>query len=625
MGTNTHTNLRRQQPHGGDADPEQRPRVPHQWLVLGVIGVAQLMVVLDTTIVNIALPSAQAALHFGTESRQWIITAYSLAFGSLLLLGGRLSDILGRRRTLLIGLLGFAAASAVGGAASGFAVLAGARAFQGAFAAVLAPAALSTLNVTFTDARQRGRAFAVYGAIAGGGAVVGLLLGGALTEWLSWRWCLYVNLAFAAAAAAGVLTFVAAKDDRGSVVRLDWLGIITGSGGLFCLVYGLSNAETHSWSAPLTIVMFICSGLLLIAFAVIEARAAAPLLPLQIVMDRNRVGAYLAIMIAFCSMFSAFLFLTYYAQQSLRYSPLKTGVAFLPLAGGIAVAAGVANARLIPRLGSRRVIPPGMLIAAAGMFWLAQLDVHSTYAGGVFGPLLLLGVGMGLTFAPAIAAATAGITGKDAGVASAMVNTSQQIGGAIGTAALSSIFASALSRYMSSHRPPSPALRSAAAIHGYTVAFGVSCGLFLAGAVITALLLRRTPPLPDRADRKPDDVDLVNAGIILDLERQIARLEAENRYLAAQLSQQYPTAHPSTASHRAPRNPISLDTKVFGVALGVALIAVAMLAATLNGSRSHHDVVWSCAGSAKSHVEHYRPGSLNRLANAPDCQSVARH
>jgi MFS family permease len=316
MRASTETDLRRQQPPGSTPDPEHRSRKSHQWLILAVIGIAQLMVVLDTTIINIALPSAQGTLNFVTESRQWVITAYSLAFGSLLLLGGRLSDIVGRRRTLLIGLLGFSVASAVGGAASGFAMLVAARAFQGVFAAVLEPAALSTLNVAFADAKQRGKAFAVYGAIAGGGAVMGLLLGGALTEWLSWRWCLYVNLVFAVVAAAGALAFVAAKDDRGSVVRLDWPGAITGSGGLFCLVYGLSNAETHSWSAPLTIVMFISSGLLLIAFAVIEARAAAPLLPLRIVIDRNRIGAYLAIMVAFCSMFSAFLFLTYFARQN---------------------------------------------------------------------------------------------------------------------------------------------------------------------------------------------------------------------------------------------------------------------------------------------------------------------
>jgi EmrB/QacA subfamily drug resistance transporter len=627
VGIATETDFAWEQPSG-------RPRGTHQWLVLAVIGVAQLMVVLDTTIVNIALPSAQAALHFGTESRQWIITAYSLSFGSLLLLGGRLSDIVGRRRTLLVGLLGFALASAVGGAANGFAMLAIARALQGVFAAVLAPAALSTLNVTFTDAKRRGKALAVYGAIAGGGAVVGLLLGGALTEWLSWRWCLYVNLVFAIVAAAGVLAFVAARDDRGSVVRLDWPGVITGSAGLFCLVYGLSNAETHAWSAPLTVMMFVGSAALLIAFAVIETRAAAPLLPLRIVMDRNRVGAYLAIMIAFCSMFSAFLFLTYYAQQNLGYSPLRTGVAFLPLAGGVAVAAAVANARLIPRLGPRRVVPPGMLIAALGMFLLAHLDIHSTYAGNVLGPLLLLGVGMGLTFAPAIATATAGVTDADAGVASAMVNTSQQIGGAIGTAALSTIFASALSHYMSGHRSPNPAVRAAAAIHGYTVAFGVSCALFVAGAAVTALLLRRTPVggEADAAGRPTSVAPGATARIIprqiLDLKRQIAQLEAENRYLASQLRSRRPKEAPKAEPRPEPRRrhigPIALGPSVFGIVAGIAVILVAIMAATSHRSQSYDEVVRSCAATAKAQVQHYRPGALNQLANLRDCESVHR-
>jgi MFS family permease len=297
-------------------------------------------------------------------------------------------------------------------------------------------------------------------------------------------------------------------------------------------------------------------------------------------MDRNRVGAYLAIMIAFCSMFSAFLFLTYYAQQNLHYSPLKTGVAFLPLTVGIAAAAGLANARLIPRWGPRRVIPPGMLIAAGGMLWLAQLDLHSTYAGGVLGPLFLLGVGTGLTFAPAIATATAGITGKDAGVASAMVNTTQQIGGAIGTAALSTIFASALTRYLSGHRPPSPALRAAAAIHGYGVAFSVSCALFLGGAVVTALLLRGAP-----AD------------------------DSEKRHRTAQLNLRRPA-------------PASYDAALLGASVAIALVAVVVTATALHGSQSRGEVVRGCVATAKPRVEHYRPGALPELANMPDCESV---
>jgi EmrB/QacA subfamily drug resistance transporter len=491
------------------------------------------MVVLDTTIVNIALPSAQSALGFSTESRQWVVTAYSLAFGSLLLIGGRLSDIIGRRRTLLIGLLGFAAASAVGGAAVGFAMLVTARAAQGVFAAILAPAALSTLNVTFRKGRERARAFGVYAAIASGGAVVGLLLGGALTEWLSWRWCLYVNLLFALPAAAAVATTLPARDVAGGRLRqLDWPGVVTVSGGLFCLVYGLSNAQTDSWTAPLTIGMFVASAALLAAFAYIEARAAQPLLPLRIVSDRNRVGAYLAIAVAFCSMFGVFLFLTYYLQQTLRYSPLVTGVAFLPFAAGIALSAGVSNTQLVPRLGPRPLIPAGMTIAAVGMYWLRHLGESSTYAGGVLGPIIVLGIGVGLTFAPAIATATAGVPVDDAGVASAMVNTSQQIGGAVGTAVLSTIFTSALARYASSH-PPGPRLQSAAAIHGYTVAFGVACGLFLIGAAATAVLLR-SGRLVTGEHRGRDETAAPDGEASRDvdaMQRRIGELEAQNRYL----------------------------------------------------------------------------------------------
>jgi EmrB/QacA subfamily drug resistance transporter len=502
----------------------------HPGRVLLIIGLAQLMVVLDTTIVNIALPSAQHALGFGTESRQWIVTAYSLAFGALLLIGGRLSDIIGRRRTLLIGLLGFAAASAVGGAAVGFGMLVVARAAQGVFAAVLAPAALSTLNVTFSAGPQRSRAFGIYAAIASGGAVVGLLLGGALTEWLSWRWCLYVNLLFALPAAALVVTSLPGKDIVASRARqLDWPGVLAVSGGLFCLVYGLSNAQTDSWSAPLTIGMFVASAALLGLFVPIEARARQPLLPLHIVAHRNRIGSYLAIGLAFCSMFGVFLFLTYYLQQNLRYSPLMTGVAFLPFAAGIAVSAGLANTQLVPRFGPRPLIPAGMAIAALGMFWLRHLTESSTYASDVLWPLVVLGLGVGMTFAPAIATATAGVPDNDAGVASAMVNTSQQIGGAVGTAVLSTIFTSALTRYMGSH-PPGPQAQASAAIHGYTVAFSVACGLFLFGAVVTAALLRsgRLVTEDDEASASPNETDAVDVAA---LQRRIAELETENRYL----------------------------------------------------------------------------------------------
>ncbi|PZS26994.1 MAG: MFS transporter [Pseudonocardiales bacterium] len=490
------------------ADPAGRAGVAdHRWTVLVIIGVAQLMVVLDTTIVNIALPSAQRDLGFNTDSRQWIITAYSLAFGSLLLLGGRLSDLIGRRRTLLIGLLGFAGASALGGVAPNFALLVSARALQGTFAAVLAPAALSTLNVTFTEAKERGRAFGVYSAIAAGGSVIGLILGGMLTEWLSWRWCLYVNLLFALPAAAAVMIYVRPEASRGRV-HLDVPGVLAASGGLFCLVYGLSNAEQHSWGAPLTVTLLVCSAVLLVGFVVIEHQVAEPLLPLRVVTDRNRGGSYLAIALAFTCMFGSFLFLTYYLQQNLGYSPLKTGAAFLPMTAGIVFAAGLSNTALLPRFGPRPLVPTGFLIGAGAMYWLAQLSVTSTYTGGVAAPMFLLGLGVGLAFAPSLNTATLGIEHRDAGVGSAMVNTSQQVGGAIGTAVLSTIFSSALKNYVSSHRP-SPALPAAASIHGYTVAFAVSTGILLAAAAISAVLLRSGRPgaLEPHRDQPIDAVD----------------------------------------------------------------------------------------------------------------------
>lgn len=457
--------------------------------MLAVIGVAQLMVVLDITIVNIALPSAQDELGFDTASRQWVITAYSLAFGSLLLLGGRLSDRIGVRRTLVIGALGFAAASIVGGAADGFAVLVGARAAQGVFAAILAPAALSTLNITFTGAEARAKAFAVFSAIAASGAVLGLLIGGAATEWLSWRWCLYINVAFAVPAAVGALLVVDAAPTRQTRGPLDWTGAATATAGLFCLVYGLSHAETHGWTAPLTMVMLAASAVLLGVFVAAELRVREPLLPLRIVADRNRGGAYLTIAITFCAMFAAFLFLTYFMQRDLRYSPFATGVAFLPMAAGIGVAAAVANTRLVPRVGPRPLIPVGMVLAAAGMAWLGRITVDASYAHDVLGPIIVLGVGMGLAFSPAVATATSGVRASDAGVASAMVSTSQQVGGAVGTAALSTLFAAAVTRYIESHSP-TPGIVTAAAIHGYTVAFHIACALFLVGAVATALILR---------------------------------------------------------------------------------------------------------------------------------------
>ncbi len=453
---------------------------PNRWAILALLGTAQLMVVLDATIVNIALPSAQKDLGFSTESRQWVVTAYALAFGSLLLVGGKLGDLFGRKWTFIAGLIGFSVASAIGGLAESFGVLVAARALQGAFGALLAPSALSLLTVTFAGSPDRAKAFGIFGAIAGGGASVGLLLGGILTEALSWRWCLYVNLVIALPAAVVAFRLVVnqVSPDR---PRIDWPGVLAASSGLFALVYGFSNAETDSWSDPITIFALAASVVLLIAFVAIERRAAHPLLPLHIVWDRGRGGAYAAIALAGAGVFAVFLFLTFYNPQTLGFSALKTGVAFLPMTAVIVVTSTTVQTRLLPLLGARRLVTAGMAFGVVAMLIFTRLEPGSGYASHVLPGLLVIGLGMGCIFAPAFGTATLGVEGNEAGVASAMVNTSQQVGGSVGTALLSTIFATAVTSYAGSH-PRVPGLRDAATVHGYTTAFWWAAGIFAVGS-----------------------------------------------------------------------------------------------------------------------------------------------
>ena len=469
------------------SSPDSNPHHEKRWLILGVIAIAQLMVVLDSTIVNIALPSAQEDLGFDDDLRQWVITAYALAFGSLLLVGGRLGDLFGRKWAFIGGLIGFAGASAIGGAAGSFAVLVAARAAQGAFGALLAPAALALLSTIFVDADERGKAFGIYGAIAGGGAAVGLLLGGILTEWLTWRWCLYVNLLFALPTAVAALRLLVnqALADRPPI---DWLGTVTATAGLFALVYGFSNSETNSWGHPVTIFMLAAAVVLLTAFAIIEARVAHPLLPLRVVTDRTRGGSFLAIGISGIALFAVFLFLTYFLQQTKGFSPIETGLAFLPMTVAIMVTATSVNIRFLNRVGPRPLLILGMVLGAVSMVWLAQISPTSSYVGHVLPALIIMGIGLGNIFAPGFATATYGVAPEDSGVASAMVNTMQQVGGSIGTALLSSIFASAVAAYASG-RPQTPAVAAEAAVHGYTVAFWVAAGVFAFGAVVVAVIM----------------------------------------------------------------------------------------------------------------------------------------
>jgi EmrB/QacA subfamily drug resistance transporter len=469
-------------------DPGQA-RAPgdRRWLVLVVVAIAQLMVVLDSTIVNIALPSAQRALGFPNSDRQWVVTAYALAFGSLLLVGGRLGDMFSRKRVFIAGLVGFALASALGGAAVSFLTLVAARALQGAFGAVLAPSALGTLVSTFRDPRERGRAFGVFGSVAAGGGAVGLILGGALTQYLSWRWCLYVNLVFAAIAVAGALAFIRTSSpaERPS---MDWPGAVLACAGLFLIVFGFSRAESVGWTAALTIGSLVVGVVLLAGFVAAEQRVAHPLLPLRVILDRTRGGAYVAVFISGVAIFGTFLFLTYYLQVVKGDSPLTTGLLFLPMIACILTASNLSSIVLLPRLGPRVLIATGMLLAGAGMGYLSRLTVASGYPGDVLPALLVMGLGFGMIFAPAINTATAGVAREDSGVASALVNTMQQVGGSIGTSALSTFALTATASFLIAHHTSrlAPAI---AATHGYTVAFAVSAGLLGLGFILTIVLV----------------------------------------------------------------------------------------------------------------------------------------
>ena len=476
--------------HPADALKSMRadPRADHRWLVLVIVAIAQLMVVLDATIVNIALPSAQRDLGFADGDRQWVVTAYALAFGSLLLLGGRIGDMFSRKTVFIIGLIGFAAASALGGASVSFGMLVMARTLQGAFGAILAPAALGTLVSTFHEPRERGRAFGVFGSVAAGGGAVGLILGGVLTEYLNWRWTLYVNLLFAAIAVAGALVFMHTPRPA-ERPRMDWAGTLLACSGLFGIVFGFSHAETAGWGSALTLGSLAAGVVLLAGFAFAERRVRQPLLPLPVILDRTRGGAYVAVGVAGIAIFGVFLFLTYYLQTVKGYSPVGTGLAFLPMIACIFASSNTSSIVLLPRLGPRTLIATGMLFGGGAMAYLTRLTVTSGYVPDVLPALLVMGLGFGMIIAPAINTATAGVRRQDAGVASALVNTMQQVGGSIGTAALSTIALTATARYLAAHPTPRAVAEAAAATHGYTLAFAISAALFGLGVLLALVLL----------------------------------------------------------------------------------------------------------------------------------------
>ena len=468
---------------------------PKRYWALAVIAVAQLMIVLDASVVIVALPSAQRALHISVANRQWVMSAYTLIFGSFLLLGGRVSDYLGRRRVFIIGLLGFAAASALAGLAQNSAMLFGARALQGGFAALMAPAALSILTVTFTETHERARAFGVYGAVAGSGAAIGLVLGGVLTQYASWRWTLLINVPVALVAAVAARSVV--RESRVEVRHsYDLPGALTSTAGLFLLVYGFTMVTSHGWGSVLVESLLGGALVLLSAFFVIEMRSTHPLLPMKVLLERNRGGSFLASLLVGFALLGTFLFLTYFLQGILGYSALRTGFAFLPFSGGIIFGATLAS-RLLPRIGARNLMVTGLSIAAAGLVWFTRLGVDSSYLSHVLAPEILVSVGMGLAFVPMNSTSLFGVEEDSAGVASALVNTTQQVGGALGTAFLNTVAASATAAYLTSRVATTSVVRTAT-VHGFTSAFEVSAALLVGAAIVARVMVgaHRDPQEP---------------------------------------------------------------------------------------------------------------------------------
>lgn len=469
------------------------PAVGRPWLALAFICLAQLMIVLDSTIVNIALPSAQRDLGVSDADRQWIITAYTLAFGGLLLLGGRVADYTGRRRVLLIGLIGFATASAVGGAAPGFVVLLVARACQGAFGALLAPAALSLISVIFSRPADRAKAFGLFGAIMAGGGAFGLIVGGVLTEYLDWRWCLYVNVPIALVAAFGWYFLPSDRRAEGRV-RFDIPGVILACAGLVSVVYGCSRAVSDGWGSGQVIGLLVAGAVLLILFAVVESRVEGPLLPLRLVLNRTRGSAYFAVAVTIIAMLGVLLLLTYHLQVVKGFSPVRTGLAFLPLTVAILISAGGIASRLLPKVPPRALLAPGLLVSAGGMTWLTQIHVDTSYAGGVMPAQFLIGLGVGAVVAPSMNYATYEVAPEDSGVASATANTSQQVGGSIGVALLNTVATSATADFMGSHRTKDPLVLKQGIVHGFAHGFATAAVILAVAAVILAVLMNTPRP-----------------------------------------------------------------------------------------------------------------------------------
>lgn len=465
-----------------DAQGHVKGTAPDRWRTLLVVAISQLMLVLDSSIMNIAIPRAKVDLGISDANQQWVITAYTLAFGSLLLLGGRIGDYVGRKKIFIIGLLGFASASALGGIAANQGMLYSSRALQGVFGALLAPAALAIISETFTVPAERAKAFGVFGAISGGGAAIGLIVGGTLTQYASWRWCLGVNTPIAIFASLLAFKFVHESKAPGDNTY-DVPGVITATAGLFSLTYGFNEAARKGWSDATTITFFAAAVVLLIAFIIIEKRVKNPLMPLRVITDRNRGGSYLGSLVVGAGLFSMFLFLGLYLQVILGFSPLKTGFAFLPFTAGIIIFAGVAS-QLLPKFGPKPLMVPGLIAAGVGLLLLTRITPETAYLTHVVPSLLIMSSGMALVFIPLTSTSLHGISGHDTGVASAMVNTSQQIGGSLGTALLNTVAATATTAYATTHTSLGKMVQPFAMTHGFTTAFKFSAGLLFTGAIV---------------------------------------------------------------------------------------------------------------------------------------------
>src|SRR6266571_1305856 len=486
--------------------PGQARRGTHPGIALAVIAGAQLMVVLDATIVNIALPHIQGALHFSTTGLSWVLSAYTLTFGGLLLLGGRAGDILGRRRVFIFGILLFSLASLLGGLATSSAWLLAARALQGVGGAIASPTALALITTNFAEGRERNRALGVFAAVSVSGAAIGLLAGGILTEWLSWRWVLFVNVPIGILLAVVAPLYITESERQPG--RFDLGGAFTSTAGMVALVYGFIRAAQEGWSDTLTIGAFAAAVVLLAAFVSIETRTRQPITPLHMFRNRNRAGSYAIMFALAAALFGMFFFLTLFVQNVLGYSPLRAGLAFLPVTGALIVTSQIA-AQTLPRLGPQRLMGTGAVLAAGDLAWLSQVTATSGYVDGILGPMLVFGFGMGLLFVPLTIVAVSGVSREESGAASSLLNVMQQVGGSLGLSILVTVFGTAsrneateqVGRFLSSATPatraqfqqtgqlPAPFASNILA-HGISMAFELSVVFVVAALLVSLLVIR---------------------------------------------------------------------------------------------------------------------------------------